>query len=90
MTFRVTLGVDPGQTGAIAVLADGACAGFIDMPIMVRKAGGHEVNAAELANQLREIVRAHSGAYSIAIVEAVSAKAYWNTQKASRGTPVLR
>jgi len=73
MTFRVTLGVDPGQTGAIAVLADGACAGFIDMPIMLRKAGGHEVNAAELANKLREIVRAHAGAYFIAIVEAVSA-----------------
>lgn len=73
MTFRVTLGADPGQTGAIAVLADGVCAGFIDMPIMARKAGGHEINAAELANKLREVVRAHSGAYFIAIVEAVSA-----------------
>jgi len=71
MTFRVTLGADPGQTGAIAILADGKCDGFIDMPVMARKAGGHEVNAAELAERLRDVVRRHDGAYFIAIVEAV-------------------
>jgi len=73
MTFRVTLGVDPGQTGAVAILADGRSEGFIDMPIMTRKAGGHEVNAAELAARLRGVLQQHPGAYFIAIVEAVSA-----------------
>lgn len=71
MTLRITLGCDPGQTGCIAVLADGQPAGFIDMPTMPRKAGGHEINAAALAMQLREALRGHPGADVFAVVELV-------------------
>lgn len=73
MTLRLTLGVDPGQTGAIAMLADGRCAGFIDMPTSARKAGGNEVNGLQLAAQLRGVLQTHQGAYVVAIMEAVSA-----------------
>ena len=73
MTYRVTIGIDPGQTGAIAVLADGAFAGFYDMPTVARPAGGQQVNGAELAAQLREIRAAHPGAHVLAVLERVSA-----------------
>lgn len=71
MTLRLVLGCDPGQSGAIAVLADGEPAGFIDMPTMARKAGGHEVNAASLAAQLRGVMQQHRGAHVMAVVELV-------------------
>jgi hypothetical protein len=73
MTMRLTLGVDPGQTGAIAMLADGAWTGFIDMPISTRKAGGHEINGAQLAASLRGVLQQHAGAYVMGVLEAVSA-----------------
>ncbi len=71
MTLRLTLGCDPGQTGCIAALADGEPAGFIDMPTMPRNAGGHEINAAALAAQLREMLQAHAGAHVFAVLEQV-------------------
>ncbi len=71
MTLRLVLGCDPGQSGAIAVLADGEPAGFIDMPTMPRKAGGFEVNAASLAAQLRGVIQQHRGAHVMAVVEQV-------------------
>lgn len=73
MTHRLVLGVDPGQTGAIAILADGRLFGFVDMPTMPRKAGGNEVDAATLARKLRGAVSVHPGAYVVAVLEAVSA-----------------
>lgn len=73
MTYRVTIGIDPGQTGALAVLADGQFAGFYDMPTVARPAGGQQVNGAELAAQLREIRAAHPGAHVLAVLERVSA-----------------
>jgi len=73
MTLRLVLGCDPGQSGAIAVLADGEPTGFIDMPTMPRKAGGHEVNAASLAAQLRGILQQHRGAHVMAVLELVNA-----------------
>lgn len=73
MTLRLTIGCDPGQSGAIALLADGEFAGFIDMPVMPRKAGGFEVNAAALANELRQALRQHHGAHVMAVVEQVAA-----------------
>lgn len=72
MTLRLILGVDPGQTGAIALLADGRSEGFIDMPVNARRAGGSEVNAAELSARLRATLRQHPGAYVMAVLEAVS------------------
>jgi len=73
MTHRLVLGIDPGQTGAVAALADGAIACFIDMPTMPRKAGGHEVSGAQLAAKLRGVLQAHSGAYVLAVLEQVHA-----------------
>ena len=73
MTFRLTLGIDPGQTGAVAALADGRLDRFVDMPTSPRKAGGHQVSGAALATSLREILAAHPGAYVIAALEQVNA-----------------
>jgi crossover junction endodeoxyribonuclease RuvC len=73
MTLRLTLGVDPGQSGAIAALADGVPAGFIDMPTKDRKAGGEEIDAPKLAAAIRGIVMQHPGAYVYAVLEQVSA-----------------
>src|SRR6185312_10117287 len=52
-TQRVTIGVDPGQSGAVAVLADGEPVKVFDMPCTARKNAGHEVSAAALAIELR-------------------------------------
>lgn len=71
MTLRLTLGCDPGQTGCVALLADGEPAGFIDMPTMSRAAGGFEVNAAALASNLRGALQAHPGASVLAVCEQV-------------------
>ena len=73
MTLRITLGIDPGQTGAIAVLADGDFAGFIDMPVVPRPAGGNHVDAATLAAALRGIFSAHPGAHVFGVLEEVGA-----------------
>lgn len=72
-TFRLTLGVDPGQSGAIAAIADGEPAGFIDMPVLTRKAGGQIVDGATLASDLRALIRQHPGAHITAALEQVSA-----------------
>lgn len=71
--FRLTIGIDPGQTGCVAVLADGEFAGFIDMPTMPRPAGGNQINGTELAAALREIRTRHPGADVLACLEQVSA-----------------
>lgn len=71
MTLRLIIGCDPGQTGCLALLADGEPAGFIDMPTMPRKAGGFEVNGASLAAQIRGALMQHSGAHIMAVVERV-------------------
>jgi hypothetical protein len=41
MTLRLVLGIDPGQSGALAALADGEFAGFVDMPLRSRDAQGN-------------------------------------------------
>lgn len=71
--FRLTFGIDPGQSGAISVLADGKFERFVDMPTIPRNAGGMHVCGAQLANALREIMARHPGASMIAVLEAVSA-----------------
>lgn len=73
MTHRLVLGIDPGQTGAIAVIADGAPRPFIDMPLISRKAGGQQVDAYTLGRLLREEMALHAGAYTLAVFEQVGA-----------------
>ena len=73
MTFRVTIGIDPGATGAIAILADGRCVALHDMPVLPRGAGGMQVNATALAAILRGVLHQYQGAFPVAVLEAVSA-----------------
>lgn len=73
MTLRVTIGIDPGQTGALAVLADGVFAAFVDMPTVSRAAGGLQIDATTLAASLRGIFGAHPGAHVFAVLEQVGA-----------------
>ncbi|MFC4727136.1 hypothetical protein [Coralloluteibacterium thermophilus] len=73
MTLRLTLGVDPGLSGAVVALADGEPAGFIDMP--TRQAGKWaEVDGRALIVGIRELRAAHPGAYISAMVEKVGAR----------------
>lgn len=73
MTFRLTLGIDPGLTGAIAAVADGAPAGCHDMPTRARRRGtGREIDAHRLQELLREILRQHQGAAVTVVLEVVS------------------
>lgn len=73
MTNRLVIGIDPGQSGALALLADGEFAGFRDMPTIPRKAGGEEVSGAQLAAILRGCQTPHLGAYVVAVIEKVGA-----------------
>lgn len=73
MTLRVTLGIDPGQSGAIAVLTDGKFADFLDMPTLPRTAGGCHVDAATLAEALRALFLEYPGAHVFATLEEVGA-----------------
>lgn len=73
MTHRLTIGIDPGQSGALAFFADGEFDRFVDMPITPRRAGGMQINAASLADAVREVMRAHPGAYAVAVLEQVGA-----------------
>lgn len=73
MTMRLTIGIDPGMSGAIAFIADGVPIAVHDMPVMERRAGGQQVNAAELAALLRGTFHAHAGAYIVAVLEQVNA-----------------
>ena len=73
MTNRLTLGVDPGHTGAIVALADGVPSDFLDIPTVDRKTSGRCVDGASLARQLRNVLGKHPGAYVVAIIERVGA-----------------
>lgn len=73
MTLRVTFAIDPGLTGAVAVLLDGEAGPVIDMP--TRKVGDWgEVDAQQLALFLRDTRANHPGAYVSACIEKVGAR----------------
>lgn len=71
---RLTIGVDPGISGALVVLADGIPDQFIDMPTLPRPTTGNEVDAFRLAAILRSVLQRHPGAHVFAAVEAVSVR----------------
>ena len=67
----VTLGIDPGQTGAIAAFDGTRIVGLIDMPTMARLHGsGRQVDPYTLAT---EIIDLCAGRNATAVIEAVSA-----------------
>lgn len=75
MVMRLTLGVDPGLTGAVAVLADGHYREVLDMPTVGRgKAGRQSVNAAALSQWIRDVVAKYPGADVVAVVEEVASR----------------
>lgn len=73
MTLRLILAIDPGQSGAVAALADGEFAGFLDMPTSARKAGGEIIDPQALGAGMRGLVMQHPGAHRIAVIEQVGA-----------------
>lgn len=57
----VTLGIDPGYTGAIAVARDGRIVDIFDMPLMAGKAGKNQLNLSALAAYIfRQMLDANS------------------------------
>ena len=67
----ITIGVDCGQTGAIAAYDGTIITGLIDMPTMARLHGqGQQVDPYELASLVLELC---NGVPELAIIEAVSA-----------------
>ena len=70
---RLYCGIDPGLTGAIALVnADGSLFAVEDMPVQARGSGRvrHEVDAAGLLHLLRP----HAGAIAFGLVERVGAR----------------
>lgn len=73
MTLRVTFGIDPGLSGAVATLVDGEPGPVLDMPV-VQVGDWREVDAAALAAWIRGVRAQHPGADFSACVEKVSAR----------------
>lgn len=73
MTLRLTIGIDPGLTGAIAFLADGEPCGLFDMPTEMH-GDWKEVDGGKLAEILREGMKNHTGANVSACIEKVGAR----------------
>lgn len=71
--LRLTFGIDPGLTGAIATLLDGEAGPIIDMPTRTVGDWG-EVDAQKLALFIRDQRAAHPGAYVSACIEKVGAR----------------
>lgn len=72
MTFRLTIGIDPGLSGAIALLADGEPAAVHDMPTRKRSSGkGREIDAPALVTLLRKQLAIHQGAAVNVVMETV-------------------
>ncbi|RZZ90616.1 hypothetical protein [Pseudoxanthomonas winnipegensis] len=72
MTARITLGADPGLSGAIAALIDGQAGPILDMPQMA-VGNKHEVDARAIAVFVRGLKAAHPGAVVSGCVERVRA-----------------
>ena len=51
------LGIDPGLSGAIAILEDKKVLGFFDMPVMAEgKKNKRQLNSAQLVNIIKDNV----------------------------------
>lgn len=70
--LRLTLGVDPGQTGAIATLIDGEAGPIRDMPTF-HNGNANEVDARALSEWVREQRAQHPGAFVSVCIERVRA-----------------
>ena len=71
MSARVVLGIDPGQTGAIAVYDGERIEAVLDLPTMARLHGkGQQIDPYSLASALLDLCHGRSAS---AVVEAVAA-----------------
>lgn len=71
--FHLTFGIDPGTSGAIAVIHDNKPVALYDMPLMARKAGGDMVDGRGLATLLRKHRVDTHGAAVLVALEQVAA-----------------
>lgn len=68
----IVFGIDPGQSGAVAIMRNGTIKRVLDMPTMARLHGkGQQVDAYTLASEL--LAASHGNHQRRAIIEAVSA-----------------
>ena len=91
MTLNLTLGVDPGLGGAIAVLADGAVDRFIDTPTKVRQCGKGDEQSYSQFVALSRLRGLRGGSYSPrTMVTQVDTWPWWaHTQERTRvGSPL--
>jgi crossover junction endodeoxyribonuclease RuvC len=72
MTLRITFGVDPGLAGAIVTLLDGEPGPMLDMPVTHDK-NHNEVDAARIADFVRQVKADNPGAFAAACIEKVRA-----------------
>lgn len=72
MTMRLTFGIDPGISGAIATLIDGEPGPILDMPTFDNGTAS-EIDARALAEWIRAQRAQHPGAYVSACIERVRA-----------------
>lgn len=70
---RLVIGVDPGQTGALAFVLNGDPIAFVDVPTIARAAGGRMVDGHSLADDVRKAIEACGSAYVLAVFELVQA-----------------
>lgn len=71
--FHLTIGIDPGASGAIALLHDGVPVAVHDMPVLPRKTVGEIVDGAQLAAMLRGALHGAHGAAVLVVLEQVGA-----------------
>lgn len=72
MTLRLTFGIDPGLSGAIATLLDGEPGPMLDMPTF-DNGKSREVDSFAISQFVRVARAAHPGAYISVCIEQVRA-----------------
>lgn len=73
MASRLTFGIDPGLTGAVATLIDGEPGPILDMPTL-DVGGWGEVDSRAVVIFIREVRDLHPGAEVSACIEKVGAR----------------
>ncbi len=72
MTMRITIGIDPGLSGALATLVDGEPGPILDMPTF-HNGTANEVDAFALGAFIRKTRSEHPGAFFTVCIEKVRA-----------------
>lgn len=70
---RIVIGVDPGVTGAIAIIGDAQFRAFHDLPTRTTRNGKQEIDGGALADIIEKAITNNPDASFFAAVEQVSA-----------------